>query len=172
MIHCPFSEQFKNRYWNIPCFSGWAVSGDYSRFSNDCINQLFWNRIPKYSKIVFWWKRLSDLHNCLPVLVAPDPVHPRIFSRQFLFSSCGQLTISFFDYYVSHLNDDIYYWNNDLKDAFFADSRGDERVHMPIGLVKLFHIAETEPEQFYRPDCARGQCKNQCLCVQLTLHTL
>ena len=55
-----------------------------------------------------------------------------------------------------------------LKDAFFTDSRGDERFHMPIGLVKLLHIAETEPEQFYQPDCARGQCKNQCLCVQLT----
>ena len=62
-----------------------------------------------------------------------------------------------------------YHRNNDLKDAFFTDSRGDERVHMPIGLVKLFHIAETEPEQFFQPDCARGQCKNQCLCVQLTL---
>ena len=82
------------------------MSGDYSRFLNDYINQLFRNRIPKYSKMIFWWKRLSDLHNCLPVLVAPDPVHPRIFSRQFLFSSRGQLTISSFDYLVSHLNDD------------------------------------------------------------------
>ena len=56
-----------------------------------------------------------------------------------------------------------------LKIAFFSDSCGDQRVHMPIGLVKLLHIAETEPEQFYQPDCYRGQCKNQCLCVQLTL---
>ena len=105
-MNSPFSEWFKHWYWNIPCFTGWAVSGDYSRFLNDYINQLFRNRIPKYSKMIFWWKRLSDLHNCLPVLVAPDPVHPWIFSRQFLLSSCGQLTISSFDYLVSHLNDD------------------------------------------------------------------
>ena len=62
-----------------------------------------------------------------------------------------------------------YHRNSDLKDAFFTDSRGDERVHMPFGLVKLVHFTQTEPEQFYQPDCARGQCKNQCLCVQLTL---
>ena len=169
MIHCPFSEWSKNWYWNIPCFTGWAVSGDYSRFQ--ILYKSKNSGIEFRPNILKWYVDENDFQICTTVYPywLPRTQYTLGFSlANFFFplavSSKYLLLITY-----SFTFEWWYCWNNDLRDAFFTDSRGDERFHMPIGLVKLVHFTQTEPEQFYQPDCARGQCKNQCLWVQLTL---